>query len=99
MGLSVEQFDGMTPRELDAYARAFRKRMEAEQERQQRELYLSAFLTSRFVWMKRVPPFERVFAVKKRQSMTDGQMLKMAEALNLMFGGTDTRKEAGKWPS
>lgn len=99
MGLSVQAFDSMTPRELEMYARAFRERLDREREERQQAIYLAAFLTSRFVWMKRAPPYERVFAGKTRPAMTDEQMLRMAEALNGRFGGTDTRKEAGEWPS
>ena len=37
---------------------------------------------------------EKIFRKSRHTVMSDGQMLKMAEVLNLMFGGTDIRKEA-----
>lgn len=89
----------MTPRELAAYAQAYRQNAEQAQRDKQQELYVSALLISRFVWSKKVPPFERVFRGGPRRDMSDEQMLRMAEALNQMFGGTDARKEADTWQS
>lgn len=89
----------MTPRELAVYAQAYRQNAEQAQREKQQELYLCALLISRFVWSKKVPPFERVFGDGPSRDMSDEQMLRMAEALNRMFGGTDTRKGADAWQS
>ena len=51
------------------------------------------------MWSKKVPPFEQVFGDGPSRDMSDEQMLRMAEALNRMFGGTDTRKGADAWQS
>lgn len=89
----------MTPRELAVYAQVYRQNAEQAQREKQQELYLCALLISRFVWSKKVPPFERIFGGGARRDMSDEQMLRMAEALNQMFGGTDTRKGADTWQS
>ena len=81
------------------YAQAYRQNAEQTQREKQQELYLCALLISRFVWSKKVPPFERVFGGDHHRDMSDEQMLRMAEVLNQMFGGTDTRKEADTWQS
>lgn len=84
----------MTPRELAVYINVYAEKTEYETERRQHDLYVCALLISRFVWRKHVPSYEKVFGKRKRGVMTDDQMLKMAEALNLMFGGSDNRKGA-----
>lgn len=99
LNITTEQLDNMTPRELAVYAQAYRQNAEQAQREKQQELYLCALLISRFVWSKKVPPFERVFGGDQHRDMSDEQMLLMAEALNQMFGGTDTRKEADTWQS
>lgn len=84
----------MTPRELMVYVNEYTEKTEYEVERRQHEMYVCALLISRFVWVKRVPPYEKIFRKSRHTVMSDGQMLEMAEVLNLMFGGTDIRKEA-----
>lgn len=84
----------MTPRELMVYVNEYREKTECEVERRQHEMYVCALLVSRFIWAKRVPQYEKVFRKSRHTVMSDEQMLKMAEVLNLMFGGTDIRKEA-----
>lgn len=95
IGLSVGQFDDMTPRELAIYVEAYNQRLSFEQEQKQREIYASALLISQFVWVKgRKPSYEKVFGGHKPQKeMTDEEMLKAIEALNAEFGGEDLRKE------
>lgn len=83
----------MTPRELMVYINGHTEKAEYDAERRQHELYVCALLVSRFVWAKRVPPYEKIFKKRRHASMTDEQMLKMAEALNSLFGGVDRRKE------
>lgn len=83
----------MTPHEFSIYADAYSKRIENEAEQKRQELYVSAMLISNFVWAKKRPTYEKVFgAPKKKKEMSDEAMLQMAQALNAMFGGTDTRK-------
>lgn len=92
MGLLPCQVDEMTPREFAAMAHAYKDKLEYEQEQRRQEIYVSALLMSRFVWTKKVPPYNRVFQMSKPKSMTDEQMLKMAESLNALFGGADKRE-------
>ncbi len=85
----------MTPREFAVYTKAYSERLEFEQEIKRREIYLSALLTSSFVWAKgRRPSYEAIFGKQEQEEMSDEQMLIMVEALNAQFGGSDSRKEA-----
>lgn len=81
----------MTPREFAVFAEGYSQNREDEQERRMQEIYTSALLISRFVWCKGQPPsYEKVFGCRKA-AMSDEEMLKTAEALNAMFGGSDRR--------
>ena len=82
----------MTPCELETALEAYRIKENTKQEQRRQEIYASALLISRFVLSKNIPPYERVFGAGEREEMTDEQMLRMAEALNAMFGGTDSRE-------
>ena len=84
----------MTPREFYVFANVYGKKVESEQEQRLHEIYISALLTSRFVWQKNPQSYEQLFGRLNRKPMTDEQMLRKAEALNAMFGGNDTRKGA-----
>lgn len=89
----------MHPAELAVYAQVYRAERRTGTAGETTGLYLCALLISRFVWSKKVPPFEQVFGDGPSRDMSDEQMLRMAEALNRMFGGTDTRKGADAWQS
>ena len=67
MGMSPYQVDEMTPREFAAAVEAYKNKLEQEQEQRRQEIYVSALLVSRFVWAKKVPPYERVFRAAKCQ--------------------------------
>lgn len=93
IGLTVEQFDSMTPCELSVFVDAYNKNTEEEQEQRMQEIYTSALLISRFVWCKGKPPsYEKVFGSRRKAPMTDEEMLRKVESLNAMFGGNDMRK-------
>ena len=93
IGLTVEQFDSMTPCEFSVFVDAYNKNMESEQEQRMQEIYTSALLISRFVWCKGKPPsYEKVFGNHRKTTMTDEEMLRKVEFLNAVFGGNDTRK-------
>lgn len=91
----MEQFDSMTPREFSSVVDAYNRKTEDEQEQRLHEMYISALLISSFVWAKKPPTYEQLFGKLRQKEMTDEQMLRKVEALNAMFGGSDTRKEAG----
>ena len=97
IGIYGDQFDSMTPREFNSFVDAYNKKTEDDQEQRLHEMYISALLVSRFVWAKKPPTYEQLFGRIRQAEMTDDQMLRQAEALNAMFGGTDTRKEAEEW--
>ena len=51
-------------------------------------IYMQAFLTSRFVWQKRVPEYEKVFK-KSKKDMSDDEMFAVVKKLNAKFEGSD----------
>lgn len=90
MGVSRSEFDNMTPRELYLYAEAYTQKLDAEQERKQHEIYVSALLISRFVFAKHIPKYEEIFKKQQREdSMSDEAMLATVRALNAQFGGEE----------
>lgn len=90
MGISPSEFDGMTPRELYLYVEAYTQKLDAEQERKQHEIYVSALLTSRWVFAKHIPKYDEIFKKQQRDDvMSDEAMLATARALNAQFGGEE----------
>lgn len=90
MGVSKSEFDSMTPREFCLYAEAYTQKLDAEQERKQHEIYVSALLTSRWVFAKHIPKYEEIFKKRQRDdSMSDEAMLATVRALNAQLGGEE----------
>jgi len=94
LGISVKEYDEMTPRQLALYAEAYKDRREDVQ----MEIYLSAYLTAGFAGIlfsrknAKLPAYDQVFKKQKRE-MTDDEMLKVVIALNAAAGGIDMRGE------
>lgn len=83
MGFSISDFWNTTPYEfsiiLDGYS---------ERKKQEYDLVITqAYLTSRWVWAKKLPSLDNMLSKKEQKHMTDEQMMKMAMALNNLFGG------------
>lgn len=68
---------------LNVYADAYRQRKEADGKE---ELY-KTYLLSRWVWQEKIDIEKILNWDKKKESMTDEQMLRQVKALNKMFGG------------
>lgn len=82
----------MTPVELNACARAYGRRQEAQRREKQSDIYNLAALIREMVWAKTAPSFERVFpdTAKTADKMTDEAMYAAVRALNAAFGGTES---------
>ena len=92
MGLSVREWEAMTPVELNIYARAYVSRRKEEQKITQSNLYSLAALIRLMIWSKHPPSFERAFLdspPKQQDQMTDDQMYAMVKGLNALFGGEE----------
>lgn len=66
-------------------------------QREQRQSYdngvIAAFLTSRWVWKKRVD-VEKFLHKQETREMSDEEMLKQVRALNALMGGTINKQTA-----
>lgn len=82
----------MTPVELNACARAYGRRQEAQRREKQSDIYNLAALIREMVWAKSAPSFERVFPENAgtAKEMSDDAMYATVRALNAAFGGTES---------
>lgn len=85
----------MTPAELNIYAQAYVDRRQTLLREQLMLLTQHAFLTSRWVWQKRIN-IERILRKLEQGSsdeqMTDEEMLAVVRGLNALLGGEDHRE-------
>ena len=84
MGFSISDFWDTTPYEFSIILNGY-----AERKQQDYDLAITqAYLISRWVWAKKLPGLEKILNKKEqKESMTDEQMMKMAMALNKLYGG------------
>lgn len=87
VGLSIQQFDEMTPYELSLSLEAYTESKEA----QLKEDLTLVWLGEYYHRTKRLPSLKdelkKITAEVKRE-MSDDEMLEMVKALNAQFGGT-----------
>lgn len=86
-GLSIEQFENMTPYELSLFIEAY---LEKEQAQAQERLTL-VWLGEYYHRTKRLPNLKdelKKISGEKNKVMTDDEMLSMVKELNKQFGGT-----------
>lgn len=87
IGLSVEQFEEITPYELSIYLEAY---IEKEEATSQEKLTL-VWLGEYYHRIKKLPNLKdelKKISGEKNKPMTDNEMLNMVKMLNAQFGGT-----------
>ena len=90
LGISVRDFEGMTPWELSLYAEAYRDSLEDDMKISQSKIYALAALVRTMMNSKYPPRFESVFPEDvHHKEMTDEAMFAQVQALNRLFGGTE----------
>ena len=91
MGLSLWEWEEMTPAQLTDYAKGYRAQQEAKQRRTNVDLYNLAALIASVTLSKHPKPFDEVFPeqAKSKKDMTDEQMYANVRALNALFGGKE----------
>lgn len=92
IGISITDFWEITPFELSIAAKGYNKRLETEIEIQTKIAAYQAYLTSRWVWQKRVDINKFLQTESKKKIMTDDEMLRKVKALNAIFGGEIKQK-------
>lgn len=86
MGISISEYDEMTPCELKLYARVFNEKQKYEQEEKLTLVWLGEY------WhrVKKLPTLNEALGKKEepKKKMTDDEMLEMVKKLNAQFGGS-----------
>jgi hypothetical protein len=84
--LSIEEFNEMTPYELSLCAEVFVDKIQSEKEEKLTLVWLGEY----YHRMKKLPPLKdelKKLTGNQNPQMSDEDMFKMAERLNLQFGG------------
>ena len=87
MGISISEYDEMTPYELSLHARVFNEKRKYEQE----EKLTLAWLGANLHRAKKLPTLDKLLDKDKqpvKKKMTDDEMLEQVKMLNALFGGT-----------
>jgi hypothetical protein len=86
MGISVSQYDEMTPYELRLFAKVFNEKQQRDNEEKMTLVWLGEY------WhrIKKLPTLNEALGKKDepKKQMTDDEMLKMVKKLNAKFGGS-----------
>lgn len=86
-GISVKDFWELTPHEILITKNSFIKRRDDEYETQRQLITIQAYLTSRFVWQKKVD-INKILNVKnEKKEMSNDDMLENVKALTTQFSG------------
>src|SRR5690625_2468017 len=84
IGINISDFWEMTPLELNIYAKSYTEKKQLEQ----KQNVYQAYLISRWVWQRKIDIEKIINSIgKEKKTMTDEQMLKQVQVLNMMFGG------------
>jgi len=84
-GISIHDFWAMTPHEIGVYVSGAGKRLEREYKRQHDTAMLAAYLTSRWVWAKKVDIKKHLITDTDKPTkavQTDAEMLATVRMLN-----------------
>lgn len=88
MGISIKEFEEMTPYQLNLIITNYADRENEKFESMILETYLTAAWTSRWVWSKKIPKYEKIMSeIIKEEKQNNEQMLEQVKKLNAMFGG------------
>lgn len=79
----ISEFWGMTPYELNLIA----DRYIDKQKEENQKLLIHAYYISRWVWQKKIDIESYLKLDKKKETMTDEEMLRQVKILNTVFGG------------
>jgi hypothetical protein len=85
MGISIAQYDEMTPYELSLFARIYNEKQQRDNEEKLTLVWLGEY------WhrLKKLPTMNEALGRKDepKQPMTDDEMLETVKKLNAKFGG------------
>lgn len=96
IGISIRDYDDLSPYQLGLIVQDFNERKQEELRLKEIEIdeklrvtYLAALWTSRFVWQKKPPSYEKLMEQNKpKKVMTPEEILEEVKSLNASLGGT-----------
>lgn len=85
MGLSLAEYNEITPHELNLHIEAFNEIRTQEHKEQLSMAYMTAY------WgrVKRMPDLKKILNDDKSKQQSAEQMLKVVRSLNAAFGGSE----------
>lgn len=91
LGLTLAEYEDMTPAELVLLLRIHRQREEDRRKEREADLYALACMTGQAVWGK-LERFDTLFGrdTDHDQEMTAEEMLDQVRAINAALGGTNS---------
>lgn len=90
LGLTLAEYEDMTPAELVLLLRIHRQREEDRRKEREADLYALACMTGQAVWGK-LERFDTLFGREDHdQEMTAEEMLDQVRAINAALGGTNS---------
>jgi hypothetical protein len=84
MGISINDFNDMTPLEFRIHIKVYNEKLKQESKDRLAQAYLGA------AWQraKKLPNFKKLFEMNEpKKEMSDEEMLRVVMALNKAFGG------------
>lgn len=94
-GLSIAEYEEMTPYQLNVYLEEYARKQREEA----KERLILAYLTAAWVRVKRMPNLKKLLnqidSPQPLEPMTPEQMLKRIKILNAILGGTVVEKKGG----
>lgn len=91
IGVSLSEYEYMTPYELALHIEAYFERKELEHQTSITLVWLGEY----YHRIKKLPPLKKVIDEvmgKEKKQMTDEQMLEKAKSLNALFGGIEIKE-------
>lgn len=94
IGLSISEYNEITPHELNLHVQAYNERMEYEY----KERLTMAYYTAGWSRVKRMPDLNKLLGSTNHSDgqQTDEQLLKTIRQLNAAMGGKEVRRKIGE---
>lgn len=91
IGLSLAEYNEITPYELNLYIQSYNERMSLEH----KERLSAAYLTAYWGRVKKMPDLKKILGEDKPKDQSAEQMLAVVRQLNAAFGGKEVKQEVG----
>lgn len=94
IGLSISEYNEITPHELNLHVQAYNERMECEY----KERLTMSYYTAGWSRAKRMPDLNKLLGNNNHSDVkqTDEQLLKTIRQLNAAMGGKEVKRKVGE---